>query len=365
VSHVLSSVSEDVLGQQEIAMLTATRIVEQRAHVQSSPAERLHVAVAGAGEQASVHLLPTLLHLPGVRVAGVCDPDPARRRAVAERFAIPEHDERLDRLLDRLEVAAVVAACPPQAHEVIAETAISRRIPVFVEKPPAVTSAALDRLARLAEQAGVLTGVGMNFRHAGPYLRIKDLLTSPEAGRPVSVAVRHVASKPRAPLWSLPPLRSFLLAQAIHPADLLLDLGGPAEQVTAISHVSAGGGVMVSAQLRFASGAVGSLLAGSLAPRFDTRIELITDTGVLISLVGLSELTIAGLPAARAAGGSRGWSQQWRPSPLDTGYARTGFQGELAGFVAAVACGGVFTPSLADLRPAYALLDAIEQEAPR
>lgn len=342
-------------------MLTSAQTTEDPWQCHPSMARHLQVVLAGAGEQASTHLLPTLLQLPGVRVAGVCDPDPARRHAAAQQFAIPEHDGELDRLLDRLDVAAVIAACPPQAHEVIVETAIERRIPVFVEKPPAVNSSALDRLSRLAEQAGVITGVGMNFRHAGPYQRVKELLRSPEAGRPVSVSVRHVASKPRAPLWGMSSMRSFLLAQAIHPADLLLDLGGPTEETAAVSHLSGDGGVIVSVQVQFASGAVGSLLAGSLAPRFDTRIELLTDTGVLISLVGLSELTIVGLPAAQAAGGSRGWSQQWRPSPLDTGYERTGFQRELAGFLAAVACGGVFTPSLADLRPTYALLDAIEQ----
>ena len=93
----------------------------------------------------------------------------------------------------------------------------------------------------------------------------------------------------------------------------------------------------------------------------DTRVEVITDAGVMICLAGLSELTIAGLPAARAVGGSRGWSQQWRPSPLDAGYERTGFLGELAEFVAAVAGDEPFGPSLADLLPTYEVLDALEQ----
>lgn len=325
-----------------------------------SPAGTIPVVLAGAGEQSTTHLAPALLQLPGIQIAGVCDPDLERRRAMAARFSIPDHGDNLEQLLDRNAAAAVVAACPPQAHEVIAEAAIARGVPVFVEKPPTVMSTTLRRLAALAEAAGVTTGVGMNFRHAGPYLRIKELLTSPEAGRPVSITVRHVASRPRQPLWDLSPLRSFLLAQAIHPADLLLDLGGTAREVTALRRED-DDGVLVSAQLRFADGAIGSLLTGSMAPRFDTRIEIVTDTGVLISLVGLSELTIAGLPAAHAAGGSRGWSQQWRPSPLDTGFERTGFLGELAGFLAAASCGGRFSPSLSDLLPAYALLDVLEE----
>jgi phthalate 4,5-cis-dihydrodiol dehydrogenase len=79
-------------------------------------------------------------------------------------------------------------------------------------------------------------------------------------------------------------------------------------------------------RVEFAGRAVGCLLASTHAPRFDTRIEIITDAGLMICLKGLSELTIAGLPAARTVGGSRAWSQQWRPSPLDAGYERTGFR---------------------------------------
>jgi phthalate 4,5-cis-dihydrodiol dehydrogenase len=233
-------------------------------------------------------------------------------------------------------------------------------VPVFVEKPPAVDLARLRALAAAAARAGVPTGVGMNFRYANPYLRVKELLADPECGQPVAVTIRHLASKPRAGLWDLPLLRSFLLAQAIHPVDLALDLGGPVTDMRAFRRVG-DHDVLVGAHLEFAGGVVGSLLCGTHAPRFDTRVEVVTDAGVMVSLAGLSELTVAGLPAAKAAGGSRGWSQQWRPSPLDTGYERTGFVGELAAFVDAVASGRPFHPDLADLLPTYALLDELEQ----
>jgi len=324
-------------------------------------AGELRVAVAGAGEQAMTHLVPALLQLPAVRLTALAEADPGRGAAVADHFAVPHRFVDVATLLEEVEVDAVVVACPPQAHEEIAACAVERGVAVFVEKPPAVTTAALRDLAARAVGARVTTGVGMNFRYAAPYRRVVDLLADAEVGVPVSVAVRHVASKPRAPLWGLPLLRAFLLAQAIHPADLLLDLGGPAVEVRAVRRVGTDG-ALVGAQVEFAGGTVGSLLAGTYAPRFDTRVEVVTDAGVMISLVGLAELTIAGLPAAKAAGGSRGWSQQWRPSPLDTGYERTGFLGELAAFVAAVAAGKPFQPALADLLPTYDLLDALERE---
>jgi phthalate 4,5-cis-dihydrodiol dehydrogenase len=299
-------------------------------HERSVPGERasdatslLPVAVVGAGAQATAHLIPALLQVPRVALVAVCDIDRTRAAGVAARFSIPAAFQQVSELLDAAMVAALVVACPPQAHEEIAACALARGVPVFVEKPPAVDLARLRALAAAAERASVQTGVGMNFRYANPYLRVKELLADPECGQPVAVTIRHLASKPRKGLWGLPLLRSFLLAQAIHPVDLALDLGGPAVEMRAARRVG-DHDVLVGAHLEFASGAVGSLLCGTHAPRFDTRVEVVTDAGVMVSLAGLSELTVAGLPAAKAAGGSRGWSQQWRPSPLDTGYERTG-----------------------------------------
>jgi phthalate 4,5-cis-dihydrodiol dehydrogenase len=324
-----------------------------------SSTRRLRVAVVGAGGQATTHLIPSLLQLPEAQLLAVCDPDDVRRTSTAELLGIAGEYCDVATLLDDLDVAALVVACPPQAHEQIAACAIERAVPVFVEKPPAVTSAALAQLATAAETARVATGVGMNFRHAAPYLQLKEVLTS--HGQPVSITVRHVASKPKTPLWGLSLLRSFLLAQAIHPVDLLLDLGGPVEDVRTLHRVD-DSNVFINAQLAFASGAVGSLLTGTHGARFDSRIEVVTDTGATVSLVDLCELTVAGVLAAQERGQTRGWFGQWRPSPLDTGYERTGFLGELAAFIAAVAHCRTFQPSLGDLLPTYEVLDAIEQE---
>lgn len=320
---------------------------------------RVRVGLVGAGEQATTHLIPALLQIPQVELGAIADVDERRAAEVAARFGVPRWFGDVPHLLDEVKVDAVVAACPPQAHEEIIWCAIERRIPVFVEKPPSVTTSALRELAAQASSSCVLVGVGMNFRQAGPYRRIKELLAEPDAGTVVSASVRHVASKPKRPLWGLSLLRSVLLAQAIHPVDLLLDLCGSVTDVRVLRRLEPHD-VLVGAQLAFEGGAIGGLVCGTHAPRFDTRIELITDTGVMISLTGLSELTIAGLPAAKATGGSRGWSQQWRPSPLDTGYERTGFLGELAAFVDRVRTGEPFVPDLDDLLPTYEVLDALE-----
>ncbi len=179
------------------------------------------MGVVGVGEQTTNHLLPALLALPKMRIAALVDPLRERRDSLADRIGVSAGFDSVAQLLAEGEVDAVVAACPPPAHEQIAEAAIAAGVPVFVEKPPAVTTATLVELADAAVASGVVTGVGMNFRWAAPVRRIRALLDGGAYGRPTAIVVRHVASKPRAPMWGLSLLRSFLLAQAIHPVDLL------------------------------------------------------------------------------------------------------------------------------------------------
>ncbi|MGQ0777764.1 MAG: Gfo/Idh/MocA family protein, partial [Pseudonocardiales bacterium] len=284
-------------------------------------------------------------------------PDPAATPAATlPRYRrVPSHNHYHKRSLK-----ARPLACPPQAHEQIAAAAIAAGVPVFVEKPPATTITTLTELAKAANESGIVTGVGMNFRWAAPVRRIRALLDSGAYGHPTMITIRHVASKPRAPMWGLPLLRSFLLAQAIHPVDLLLCLAGEPVIDTHITRQVGSTGAMVGLQLGFSSGIVGSLVCGSHAARFESRIEVNTSSGATMSLTRLGELTVTGGLVPPEIGDPRGWSQLWRPSPLDVGFDRTGFGAELAAFCHAATTGADFSPGLADLLPTYDILDRIE-----
>lgn len=321
----------------------------------------LRLGLVGVGEQTTNHLLPALLTLLAVRITALVDPIRERREALATRIGVSSGFDSVAQLLAEGEVDAVVAACPPQAHEQIAAAAIAARIPVFVEKPPATTTTALTELAEAATESGVVTGVGMNFRWAAPMRRISALLGGGAYGDPTVITIRHVASKPRAPMWGLSLLRSFLLAQAIHPVDLLLCLAGEPVINTHITRQVSSTGTMVGLQLGFASGIVGILVCGSQAARFESRVEVNTSSGATMSVTRLGELTVTGGLVPLEIGDPRGWSQLWRPSPLDVGFDRTGFGAELAAFCRAAAAGTDFSPGLADLLPTYDILDLIER----
>lgn len=317
----------------------------------------VRVGLLGAGEQAATHLAPALLHVPHAKITAIADPVRTRRDTLADRFGVQARLSTVDDLLASGLVDCLVAACPPQAHEQIAAVAVAAGVPVFLEKPPATSAAALSELAAAADRAGVLTGVGMNFRWAATVRRLHALLADPQYGGPSVITVRHVASKPRAPMWQLPLWQTFMLAQAIHPIDLLLNLvGSPVIDLQPACRQS-GSRVWLGLQLHHANGTVGTVHCGNLASRFEHRVEVTTSGGITATITGLADLTITG--PATGSDVPRGTSSHWRPSPLDIGYDRTGFGGELTAFCTAVATGRSFTPNVADLLPTYQIIEQL------
>lgn len=326
----------------------------------SADSPRVRVGVAGIGHQTREHLIPALLGLERAQIRAVVDLVPDARDDLADRFGVDLRYERIDQMLDSGEIDCVVAACPPQAHEEISDACIEAGIPVFVEKPPATSTAVLTDLAAAAEAHNVVTGVGMNFRWAAPIQQLVALLASGEHGGVEVVSVRHVASKPRTPMWGMTLWRSFLLAQAIHPIDLLTTMAGSTVRTLRSSCRLGDDNVSIGAQIDFTSGAIGTLVTGTQAPRFEHRVEVSTTTGVTICLTDLTDLTIAGSAVPTPGPVVRGETRRWRPSPMHVGYERTGFSGELAAFLNAATTGNAFTPSLRDLVSTYQVMDQLD-----
>ena len=94
---------------------------------------------------------------PDVRIVGVFDPDPALRRAYAERYKLDEAVlfGDLAAMLDRTTPEAVASFTNTYDHPAIVEAAAARRVHVMMEKPLAVSNAHAERIRRAAERGGI------------------------------------------------------------------------------------------------------------------------------------------------------------------------------------------------------------------
>jgi predicted dehydrogenase len=319
------------------------------------------VLLVGCGDHSSENLIPSLAAIPTIEVMGVSDTNPDNAGAATRWF--PNATTFDPSRMDEATVAgfdAVVAAATPQVHEVVAQLALSQSIPVFVEKPPAVQTADLQRLAELATTKSIITCVGHNLRHTEAAIHFRDCVERTSFGNPIAMEMRYCASKPRGTRWGLSsPLRSFLLSHANHAIDLMIYYMGPIHQVVAArASADVDGGIAITAQFKFKSGAIGNLLATSYAPHFTVGATVVSDNGKIAMMQGLHEVEVYG----ESQLGKR-WGNRWVPRTLETGFRFAGYQTELERFFAAVANNDLdgANPTFQEEVEIYKAMDEIER----
>ncbi|HZP84797.1 MAG TPA: Gfo/Idh/MocA family oxidoreductase [Chthonomonadaceae bacterium] len=124
----------------------------------------VRLGVIGAGWFASRRHLPDAIANPQVLLTALCRRDPEAREKMATRFGVPmEHAyEDWQRMLDSVELDAVLIATPNALHYEQAKAALERGLHVLVEKPMTVRSAEAHELTALARERGLKLGVALN-----------------------------------------------------------------------------------------------------------------------------------------------------------------------------------------------------------
>jgi predicted dehydrogenase len=165
----------------------------------------IRVLLAGLGGFAAAHHAALLRHEEAgrVRLVGACDPDPAlRERAAAEHRAAGRTIELFD------DYGALLAACAERADLVVLPTPISLHaemhrlaveagLAVYLEKPPTLDPAELERMIVVDRAAPRATLVGFNFMIEPARLALKTRLLAGEFGPIRGVSIRACWSRPR------------------------------------------------------------------------------------------------------------------------------------------------------------------------
>ena len=232
--------------------------------------------MVGAGAVAARHVR-TLLAMDGVEVAGVADPALERARELAGSAGAATYPNHME-LLAAERLDAVYICVPPFAHGAPELAVIDAGLPMFVEKPVAIDQeTAATVAARLAERP-VITCTGYHWRWLDIFDRAAELL----ADRPARLVQCFWLDKVPPPLWWLRRDGSGgqVIEQTTHVLDAARGLAGEVAEVHAfgarepaaeIHHVSA-------ASLRFASGAVGTVVSSCLLPRLHRAgVQVVAD----------------------------------------------------------------------------------------
>jgi UDP-N-acetylglucosamine 3-dehydrogenase len=150
----------------------------------------LRVGVVGVGIMGSNHAR-VFADLPGVRLAGIADPDLRQREFVAGALECTGHAD-VDGLLDE-GVDAVTIAAPTHLHRDLAVACINRGVHVLVEKPIASSVEEGRAIIAAARRAGVALMIGHVERFNPAVEAIKDALRGEDI---LSIAITRVGPFP-------------------------------------------------------------------------------------------------------------------------------------------------------------------------
>ena len=115
----------------------------------------MKVTVIGAGHMGRFHA-EKLARLPGVELAAVVDPDPARAKVSDFRKVLGAID-------------AAVIAVPTNLHHEVARACLEKGVHVLIEKPIAATLEEADDLVALAKTRNVVLQVGHVQRYSAAF----------------------------------------------------------------------------------------------------------------------------------------------------------------------------------------------------
>ena len=223
---------------------------------------KLRIGWIGCGTHANEMLLPQISRFDTTIVA-LCDIDAGRLAATGERFGIAPVNQTQDwrALLARNDLDAVVVAAGPAAHAEIGLAAVGRRLPVFIEKPPAPTAAEAEILARAAATAGVPVIVGFMKRYSTANRIAANIIHGGEFGTPASFLGEYMT----APTYFTgnPDYTGFFLHHCVHYFDLVPRLMGEVASISSRRHELAPGKLLLHVDFRFASGGIGTLVLGT------------------------------------------------------------------------------------------------------
>jgi predicted dehydrogenase len=208
-----------------------------------------------------------LSQLAQARVVAICDPDEASLGQVGDESGVDGRFRDFNQMLDEAELDCLFLVTPEQLHAEMALKAIARKLPIFMEKPLATSSAEGKKVVVAARRAGIHLQIGFVLRFETQHAYLKQQITAGEFGEIVSVRIKRNCSK--AWMETYGDRAHSVFETIIHDIDLLLWFTGrQCEKVYAVQRHLSGHTFPDAcfALLQFDGGAVGLAETSWLVP---------------------------------------------------------------------------------------------------
>jgi predicted dehydrogenase len=189
----------------------------------------LRTAILGCGGFANRHANNLITLSEEIELSAFCDVHEGNAREFSEKYSqgkgIVFTDHR--KMFEKADLDLVVICLPPFGHSDEVELAAQQGIHMLIEKPIALSSEHAWRMVEATEKAHIKTQVGFMFRFGAAIERLKELISSKEAGPVGLMSARYFCNSLHAPWWrDRSKSGGQLVEQIIHMVDLMRYLMG-------------------------------------------------------------------------------------------------------------------------------------------
>lgn len=232
----------------------------------------MRIGIVGAGRMGTARA--QAVSQLGAKVISVCDPQPQMGQTLASRFpdcsVVAEPREMPWSNLD-----AVCLCTPPVSRGPVEQIALTHRVPVFAEKPIAVSCEQFQPILEQWQSGSVLSAVGYMNRHRPSVRQARDRIATEEV---LGLAGNWVCGQYDVPWWhdvgqSGGPVNE----QATHMLDLARFLAGDVLEVQALG--APANPLQCAINLQFASGAIGTIFYSCRSADKSIRVQVFTVSG--------------------------------------------------------------------------------------
>ena len=225
--------------------------------------KKAKIGWVGCGRHAS-NLAKEIYDIPEFDLVAVCDLNEELARRNARKCGAGKWYTDISKMLSEEELDGAVVIGPPQMHCEVGKQCLDAGLPIFVEKPSAISyKEALD-LAEYAEKKGLFGTIAYMKRHSTCYQIAKIIGEKEEFGKVGEIEVRF-SNGPYPALWGIKEAsKSFLIGQVVHIFNLIRFFGGEVDEVYARLNEVDENHFGFAITIAFKSGAVGVMNLNSL-----------------------------------------------------------------------------------------------------
>ncbi len=249
----------------------------------TTPRDVYRAALIGTGSIGEAHIRAVEATRGRVQLVAAVDLDAARVSAFCRRFGIAHASTDYGKMLQEIKPDIVLVATPPAQHAPMSIAAMEAGAWVLCEKPLCGSLAEFDRIAEAERRTGCFTSCVFQMRFASSSDHVRRLAESGQLGRPLVGVCNTLWFRDHA-YYAVPwrgrwdaELGGPTMGLGIHAMDHFLHLLGDWEEVRAMAG-TLDRAIEVEdvsmALVRFANGALGSIVNSALSPRQETYVRL-------------------------------------------------------------------------------------------